>query len=57
MFAVIIPTRFDEAALREPTHRQKRRMTVEHPGEIDSFINLCGQAHDLGIVVKVLFRR
>src|SRR6266540_3125392 len=39
MLAVIVPAGLNEAALRTPAHGQQRRIAVEHPRIIYSFVN------------------
>src|SRR5215510_12287097 len=54
MLAICIPARFNKPIFGAPSHREQTRMIIEHPGIIDSFVNLRGIFYDLGIVAKAL---
>ena len=44
--ARVLPPRLEKAALRLPSHREQVRVPVEHPGEVDPFVDGGCVAHD-----------
>lgn len=47
VFAVRVPTWFQKTGFRFPAVREQQRVTVEHPAEVDAFVDLRGEANDL----------
>ena len=54
VFAVSVPTRFQEAGLGFPAVRQEQRIAVQHPGKVDAVVDVCRKANDLGVRSEAL---
>ena len=54
VFAVRVPTCFQEACFRLPAVREQVRMTIEHPAKVDTLVDLSSQSNDLGITCETL---